>query len=108
MRMLFLGLILLFCVSVAVRWSFVRSLKVHETATWETLGRPGALPVESARGAISTLRYLINRDYQKSTHRAVVRSAALYKLCLIIYFVYFISFIVIVLFFLKHTAPHMR
>ena len=98
---LFLGLIVLWCAGIGVRWYFVRCLRLRDTKTWEALGRPSGFPAGQARDVIAMLKYLFKKDYLKSNDQVVIQAAFLWKWFIIVYACWFGGLVLITIGFLR-------
>jgi hypothetical protein len=97
---MFACLWLLFIIAVAVRYCFVRSLKVRHFGIWEALGRPGPLPVSGVGTAFSTLQFLTTGADRSLEDRSLSHLATLYRATLIVYFLNFIVLMITSILFL--------
>jgi hypothetical protein len=87
---LFLGLAALWILAAGLRARFIAHLKRADPVVWETLGKPGPVPVSTVSNGIGVLTYLLTRGYLATKDAALIRSAVHYKMSLLIFFVYFI------------------
>jgi hypothetical protein len=106
--MMVVGFVVLFILTFLLRCRFILELKKGHSASWESLGRPGLLPINGMRDALSQLEYLFTRSYLSSDSKPLILWASIYRACLLIYFVYFVALLPIAVIFIKNNPikPH--
>jgi|SRR5579859_1042211 len=104
----FFTLLVLFVAGFSLQRAFLARLRTQHPQTWEALGCPTLFLNNSIKNSLAVQRFIWRREYRKLGDPQTTRLANLLRICLAVYTLIFITFVILFLATTQNHVDHTR